>query len=156
MKNAVQHLADPYLLRDLRRTPKLTVFSDYGGEHDGAEVSTYSFLLLIEESLGRFLLARPALRSGELSDRRMAYKALSDGVRAPALVPFLSAADSIHGVLFTLAVAKNAELFVSGDIEQDSRLLPDFKLPVAKKLVTIRHWLSFAVAGLVGPGQDIA
>lgn len=148
-------IADPYLLRDLRRGPRLVAASDYGGEHETAEVVTYSFLLAEDSSVQPFLTGVSQLRSQGLGPRRMAYKKLGDAVRTRILVPFLLLADAIHGVLFTIAIPKNVNLFGNGVLESERGHLPDFKPAAAGKLLTVCHLISLAMSGLVAPGQDI-
>ena len=149
-------LKNPLLLRDLRHG-RLVVTSDYGGEHSAAGFATYSFFLFNDDSLAPFFESIADLRNGKLRPRRrIAYKSLGDGIRADALVPFLRSSNSIHGVLFTVAIEKNAvDLFGSGVVDEELKLLPGIKRSTAEKLLTVCHWLSVFVSGLVGPAQDL-
>ncbi len=152
------HLGQQALLRDLRYCRKLTIVSDYGGEHGTATFATYSFLIFNEESIADFVKACIIFRDGPLGKkRRMAYKNLGDKVRKGILVPFLHAADTIHGILFTISVEKHEiDLFGSGVVEVEQSLLPNIKLSTTRKLLTICHFLAVLVSGTVAPFQDIA
>lgn len=152
------HLGQQALLRDLRYCRKLTITSDYGGEHATATFATYSFLIFNEDSLADFIMACTIFRDGPLGKkRRMAYKNLGDKVRKRILIPFLHAADTIHGILFTIAVEKHEiDLFGTGVVEVEQRLLTNIKLSTTRKLLTICHFLAVLVSGTVAPSQDIA
>lgn len=92
-------------LPDFSRAPRLLLVSDYGGEHDTAIYRSFSFLLADDSSLGEWVEEHEKWRSRFLSDgRRMSYKGLNDRHKRRALRPFLSLANLIIGLQFTLLV----------------------------------------------------
>src|SRR5688572_27503670 len=104
--------AVPGSIPDLRKGSGLWVFSDYGGEHQGAEFDSYAFLFTTPESVASWLAARLIWRERTaLGQRRMAYKKLSDAIRQKACFPFLRMADLIEGLLVSVVVHKSITSF---------------------------------------------
>jgi hypothetical protein len=93
----------------IRRAPTLLIFSDYGGSHKDARFEVFSFLATTPVGIARFESQRQQLRQDRLGrERRMAYKALNDGIRRHALPEFLRATDEINGLLINFAVDKQS------------------------------------------------
>jgi len=88
----------------------------------------------------------------------MSYKALNDIHRQRALRPFLAAADSIPGICASLAVAKNIEtLFVPDNASVNAELAAclSWNRHLFERALRIVHFVSFFVAGLSLPNQDV-
>jgi len=144
-----------FALPDLRSFGHVLVSSDYSGEHKGVLYRTYGVLFAGEEGLREWNDARLVVRDAYLPNgRRMSFKDLRDEARQRALVPFLTAADKIPGVLFVLAVGVDVDnLFAEAAIEQAVNLFPDWKPGPMTKLLTLTHWISLFLGGLSAPDQ---
>lgn len=149
------------LLTDLRGTPTVFVASDYGGMHAGAFYQSMSFILLNPETLLAWDTTRCALRERlRLGSRRLSYKALNDVRRRRALLPFLEAANLIPGILVTVLIDQSVRTAFERDdpIEQEAlraQLLPGWSAPVVERALRVVHLVSFFLAGLTAPGQDV-
>lgn len=90
----------------LRRSQRLLIVSDYGGEHPGATHNIYCFLVIRGGMAGWLPTIRAARQSSLPNGRTMSYKRLDDRQRQNALVPFLQAAANLDGHLVAIAVDK--------------------------------------------------
>lgn len=89
--------------------------SDYGGTHPGSRFATYSFLFVDPQNSRSWFEAQRVVRKAHLADgRRMAFKSLNDRHRLEALPCFLRAADSLCGLLCTVAVHKSYARMATG------------------------------------------
>jgi hypothetical protein len=148
-------------LPDLREDSELALVSDYAGEHRRARFQVLSYLLADRPGILRtWDDKRRAIRFKYLKDgRRLEFKSLGDRNKQKALGPFLSAASSINGVLFCVAIEKTIKsisypaLPSPADIAKWSHL--SWSPKVFEKLVRIFHFGSFLVAGLCRPGQNL-
>lgn len=152
--------AVPGSIPNLRSSSGMLVFSDYGGEHAGSEFDSYTFLFTTNESVADWLPVRSIWRENlNLEFRRMAYKKLSDGIRQRACFPLLRSADSLHGLLISVAVHKSITSFFSHTCIDRSRpelaQYAHIKPQVLEKLFRVLHLLGFFVGGLSGPKQDL-
>ena len=146
---------------NLRKAQCLFAASDYGGEHAGAAYQTIAILLADIADCAAWQSTQVGVRAQFLPDkRRMAFKSLNDGVRRRALYPFLESANKLPGLLATFVVANTVKsLFIKGArlkakaLELD--VLRTLSPTVAEKLLRIVHLLSFLIAGLSAPGQDL-
>jgi hypothetical protein len=139
--------------------PCLLVTSDYGGSHQRSSYEIYSVLLSDLKYCGRWHEARESIRSKFLADgRRMSYKDLNDRQRRNALVPFLDAADLIPGMCISLAVSKTVETLFEKDTSQvnpDLIECLDWSKSLFERALRIVHVVSFWIAGLSRPNQDV-
>lgn len=149
---------DANLLPNLRLSRELVVASDYSGEHIASPFQVLTFLLATGESIHwQWNDARLAIREQFLKDgRRLAFKGLGDESKQKAVVPFLAAADSIDGVLVSVAVDKSIEPFAAmyqfGGWEESG---PPWKPDVWEKLLRISAFGSVLIGGLCGPEQPV-
>jgi len=149
------------LLTDLRGTPTVFVASDYGGMHAGASYQSMSFIFLNPESLHAWDTTRCALRDRlKLGSRRLSYKALNDVRRRRALLPFLEVANLIPGILVSVLIDRSVQTAFERDdpFEQEalrSQLFPGWSAPVVERALRVVHLVSFFLAGLTAPGQDV-
>jgi hypothetical protein len=82
--------------------------SDYSGTHTKSRFTVYSFLFVDAQYSPAWPAAREQVRKTHLTDgRRMEFKSLNDRQRSEALPCFLNAADSLCGLLCTIAVDKS-------------------------------------------------
>jgi hypothetical protein len=149
----------PGSIPNLRQSSAIWSFSDYGGEHSGAEFDSYAFLFTTPESVHQWRPVRDAWREiMGLGDRRMAYKRLSDDIRQRACYPFLRTADLLDGYLVSIAVHKSISSFFSYSKIDSSlpELAPyvNIKPKVLEKLFRILHLLGFFLGGLSASGQN--
>jgi hypothetical protein len=90
--------------------PHVALASDYGGDHKASKFRVYCYLIMDTKASPEWPQRRQSMRRMYLPDgRRMSFKSLGDGYRRPALVPFLQAADTIHGHIVCLIVTKSFE-----------------------------------------------
>jgi hypothetical protein len=163
LDNSITNLLrrSPDALPDLRRATTIIVASDYSGEHRGSSHQVLSFLVANLADCGVWDKQRQELRQNFLSDgRRMSFKNLRDKQRWDALVPFLSAANTIPGLLFTVAISSKIDSLFTGPVPLDLSN-PDFAAfrawsrPTLEKAFRVVHFLSFLLAGLLRDGQDV-
>lgn len=139
------------------------IFSDYGGTHKACQYRVNAYLYVDLEKSRSWQAARNEIRAAFLSDgRRMSYKGLSDQQRAKALIPFLEAALSIHGIcLVTLTNKRLRHLCLMdrnehyGKFRQISNLTGKWKQAELEEAIRISHVAACLVGGLSTSGQDI-
>lgn len=139
------------------RGPVIFVGSDYSGSHCGSAYEVYAVLLVDSIGCRQLIEVRRLLRP-LLGSRRMSYKGLNDGQKRRALLPFLSNADEISGVCLAVAVAKSAATLFQWDTAGiDPGLLPclEWGRSVSERALRIVHFVSFFLAGVSSPGQDV-
>jgi hypothetical protein len=147
---------------DLRSTSTVLIASDYSGDHSGSKYKVLSFLFADIEGCQEWDEERSGLRAGLLPDkRRMSFKELShDKQRQRALAPFLTAANAIPGLVFTVAIDSAIDSLFEGVAPLDLSN-PDFaafrrwKPRVLEKAFRAIHFTSFLLAGLSRPGQNV-
>jgi hypothetical protein len=165
--NLLQSLADvvrnweetnPTGLPDVRGGPFLLLASDYGGQHKASRFETYSYVLVDWIYMRLWEKMRRDVRDQHLSDgRRMAFKDLHDGKRQRALAPFLRAANTLPGILFTVAVNKTVRPTFSGLDEFAQTLSHAWSRSSLERLALISGIASVLIAGLADdakPGQQ--
>lgn len=150
----------PGCIPNLRHGSSILAFSDYGGEHKGAEFDSYAFLFTTPESVAAWLPARSMWREATgMARRRMAYKNLSDRIREKSCFSFLRTADLLEGLLVSVMVHKSITSFFSHDlIDRSQPELARFghiKPHVLEKLFRVMHLLGFFVGGLNAPLQNL-
>lgn len=145
----------------LARSDTLVVTSDYSGHHKGSAYEVYSLLITGSAGWARWEQERLQLRtSTELGRRRMSFKGLNDTRKRTALVPFLDAANLLFGVCVSVLVPTGmASLFEAGDsFDMTEPTLAPYahvKPKVFERMMRVVHLVSFFVAGLSSPGQDV-
>jgi hypothetical protein len=150
-----------YLLPDLRQGPIIFVGSDYSGRHNLSCYESLSFLFADLSQCAYWETLRAQLRQKYLPDgRRMSYKNLNDTKRSAALYAFLNAANSIHGLLAVILINKSIKsLFKKeGYLDFGEPELKDYghwSVEVFEKVLRIVHLVSFFLAGLSKPYQDV-
>jgi hypothetical protein len=153
---------NPNSLPDLRSTSTILITSDYSGEHSGSKYQVLSFLFADIEKCQQWDEERIKLRAKMLSNkRRMSFKELShDKQRQGALASFLEAANIIPGLVFTVAIDSTIESLFEGSAPLDLNN-PDFsafrkwKPKTLEKASRAIHFISFLLAGLSRPGQNV-
>ena len=148
-------------LPNLRHASQLFIGSDYGGEHIAAKYHTFAFLLADMAHCAAWQQVREDVRKkARLGRRRIAFKNISDSIRANALVQFLSIANRIPGIVVVFAVHKQAgSMFKSGEklvpatLEFES--LRTLSAPIAEKFMRVIHLLGLLIAGFSSPDQDV-
>ncbi|MGE5574106.1 MAG: hypothetical protein ACM3ZU_13995 [Bacteroidota bacterium] len=148
------------LLTSVRRGPTLFLASDYGGEHKGARFETLSFLLIDLQYYWLWEELRTRLRSHTLPNRRrMVFKSLSDRARRQAVVPFLRYANTLPGLLATIALDHGAIEILSEPLPEsnDSPIgsLSNWSPSAFRKLSRVAQLGATLVAGMSAPGQNL-
>jgi hypothetical protein len=152
---------EPSAIPDLRRGKLLLVASDYSGQHDLAEYQVLSFLFADWQQCGDWERMRQELRRQYLSDgRRMSFKALRDKKKRATLRVFLSAANNIAGLSFSVLVHKAiTSLFRETGLidlsEPGHEEFSHWKGTSFEKMLRVVHLVGFFMAGLSREGQDV-
>jgi hypothetical protein len=155
------NIAEPYRLPDLRDSQRILVVSDYGGEHKAAPFQTISVLVAGLDACVRWDAERRLVRNLYLgSKRRMSFKQLSDRVRQRALLPFLSAADSIPGLCLLVGIDKAIDTLFDGaaalrDDDPLSAIRRGWPKGTLEKALRVAHLTSLLLGGLSSPGQEV-
>jgi hypothetical protein len=142
----------------LSRGRTLLLVADFGGHHQKQHFDTYTFLILDLAKNREWLAQQHSFRNAILqSRRRMSFKALNDGMRRRALVPFMQAAARIEGCLAQFAISKvGGSLFTgASEDERGTELLKRWKPNVRERLLRVLHLSAFLLSGLSAPGQDV-
>jgi len=132
--------------------------ADFGGHHQKQHFDTYTFLILDLAKNHEWLAWQRHFRHAILKNcRRMSFKALNDGMRRRALVPFMRAAAGIEGCLLQFAISKAGGSLFTGASEDKlgGELLKRWKPNVQERLWRVLHLSAFLLSGLSVSGQDV-
>lgn len=148
-------------LPDLRTSKTLLLCSDYSGEDSKAPYIVYSLLMTSIEAWAAWEPKRLQIRREYFTDsRRMSFKKLNDKQRERSLLPILTAADSLNGLIFSLAISKKCPPVFAASPPLDLKN-PQFaayrkwKPSVLNKAFLILHLSGLLLAGLAEAGQDL-
>lgn len=142
----------------LARGRTLMLVADFGGHHQKRHFDTYTFLILDLLKNREWLAWQRHFRHAILQNsRRMSFKALNDGMRRRALVPFMRAAADIEGCLVQFAISKAGGSLFTGASEDEvgGELLKRWKPTVQERLLRVLHLSAFLLSGLSVSGQDV-
>lgn len=152
------------LLADKSRFPfrtrgkTLLLVADFGGHHQKQHFDTYTFLILDIAKNAEWMAGQRHFRKKILPNkRRMSFKALNDGMRRQALIPFMRGAAGIEGCLVQFAISKVGGSLFTGASQDEigSELLERWKPNVQERLLRVLHLSAFLLSGLSAPGQDL-
>lgn len=148
-------------LPDLSNSRTLLLGSDYSGESGNTPYLVCSLIITSIESWTAWEQTRLKIRQEYFSDaRRMSFKKLGDEQRSQALLPILTAANSLEGLVLSLAFNKRCQSVFEARPPLDLRN-PQFaayrkwKPAVLEKAFLILHLYGLLLAGLANPGQDV-
>ena len=130
----------------------------FGGHHKKQHFDTYTFLILDLAKNTEWMAGQRHFRKEILPNRRrMSFKALNDGMRRRALVPFLRGAAGIEGCLIQFAISKVGGSLFTGASQDEigSKLLERWKPNVQERLLRVLHLSALLLSGLSAPGQDL-
>lgn len=155
-------------LPDFSEDKGVFILSDFGGEHKGADFSTYSFLICSADKRMVFEKVAKEIRKKHQLDqpwKEFGYKDLRYGPIKRALDEILDAANSlIHGLLLTVSIDKNfTTLFGSNKKTSHAKMvalletndLGKWKGNEAEKLFRICHPIALFLSILAKNGQKI-
>jgi hypothetical protein len=110
-----QESMNPDLLPNLRNSEALVLASDYSGEAKEHPFLVLAFLLTdIESVQGNWNIDRLSIRKQHLPEgRRLEFKGLNDQRKQKALMPFLSAANTLNGIVLCVAIEKTIDPFAA-------------------------------------------
>jgi hypothetical protein len=137
------------------------VATDYSFDNAASDFQVIGLLLADAEYAAIWNDARREVRERLLGDRRsMSWKKLnSDSQRQAAFLPFLRAADHIHGLSVTLAFHRHPDFLLPRDglerFQDGFHLSADWKPCNLQQMFRIASCAAFFIAGLSNPGQDI-
>lgn len=141
--------------------PTITLVSDYGGEHPTSRYDAISILVFDSEARGEWEHRRRHIRSKILKDsRRMSFKNLADGRRKQALLPFLSAADTITGVCATFVILKEIKYLCAlpehfNEFQKHVNLEGNWNPKSFDRVIRLVHFVSLLIAGLSHSKQNV-
>ena len=138
----------------------MLVATDYGGEHSSAEYQTISILLAdLQGLVAEWEPKRRNVRTQFTNDgRRLSYKKLGDRQRAKMLLPFLSAANHIPGVIATFLIDRRISSFFCRENTTTDELVVNpntWKPKTFEKLLRIAHFGSLLIAGMSSERQNV-
>ena len=139
----------------------LYITSDYSGNEKKSRYSVISILLADIDNSVIWENKRRLVRTNFLADgRRMSFKGLNDRQRRQALIPFLQAADNIHGLCVTIAIDKRIQNIVDGNtllnyLNQTSILKNKWKPRKFENMFRVINFVSLLIAGVSKPKQNI-
>ena len=153
-------------LHELRPQPfcgsHLLFGSDYSGGHASSRYNVYGFVIADADASLDWPVECQKVRSGFLADgRRMGFKNLNDAHRRNALIPFLSASESLVGNVVTVAVTKELRHLSSYqnaiDVWRKTNSLQAKWNPGAfEQMARIAHFFSLLVAAWSTPGANVS
>jgi hypothetical protein len=120
-----------------------------------------SFLVTTPSSIGNWLPRQQYIRSTYLCDgRRLSYKGLNDQKKRGALFPFLSAANELHGVVFSVLIDKRLDGLLHTEEQSclDAPELANFsewKPQAIERMLRSIHVVSLLLRGLSAPSQSV-
>lgn len=152
--------AEPDLIPDLRSSEALYIGSDYSGDHKGPKYEICSFVVTSSDAEKKWDCPRRARRQKYLSHPsftsppEMSYKALNgDRARLRALPEFLKLADSLPGVVLTVAIDKGIRFLSPEALAKEGKF---WKPEVFDRVLRCCHFVGMLASCLSRPGQNIA
>lgn len=153
-------------LPDLSKNKGIFVFSDFGGEHKGADFKTYSVLICSADNRSIFAGQTKTIREKHSLNnpwKEYSFKDLNYGNISRALDEFLDITNKyIHGLLLTISVDKNIESVFGGNFTKVhaaiSKQFEEDKLGVwkpkeAEKLLRVCHAIGVFMSLIAHPEQ---
>lgn len=153
--------AAPRLLPNLHRAETLIVTSDYSGQHKASKFESYAFLFANLEAWPEWEQRRIEVRKIHRSEgRRVSFKKLGDALKQRMLPDFLQAANLLPGLCVCVLIDKAIPSMFrkEGPLDfSEPDLAPFSHYPriAFEKLLRVVHLVSFFLAGLTMPGQNI-
>ncbi|MBD2169538.1 hypothetical protein H6G04_34850 [Calothrix membranacea FACHB-236] len=141
--------------------PTMYIASDYSGANKSSRYHVSVILCADLKASVDWLVLSQKVRQEYLADgRRMSYKSLSDRQRAKALIPFLSAAEYIHGLCFVVIVNKNIRNLClnSDDYDKMRKILQlqgRWKDKELEEALRLTHFVGCLIGGLSQSKQNI-
>ena len=138
------------------------VMTDYSGQHANSPFDVISLLIVDFAQSKDWEVLRSRVRSNHLPDgRRMSYKGMNDQHRRDALIPFLNAANALHGLCVTIVVNKRISdlCYETEFLAKMSNLGMDlearWKLKQFKMMLRIANFVTIFIAGVIRSGQNV-
>jgi len=161
-----KHIYEIPELPDFNSDKGIFIMSDFGGEHKGADYSTYAFLILSADK--RFVFEKHVKDLREkysLDDpfKELNYKDLRYGPIKRALSEYLELVDKyIHGALVTVSIDRNIETVFGLNKQESHKQIVEYlsdngfhgwKGKEAEKLLRVLHPLCMFISILGHSGQ---
>jgi hypothetical protein len=142
---------------DISKSSTIYCFSDYSGDIKSDTHNTYSFLLTDDNSIALFSKGHKIIRDKYgIEKRKFSYKDLSDKVLKHPYNDFITLANSVNGILLSVAINKKLHLDFNYDNKNEYFLfLSKQKFKNIRKILTISHLSAMFLAGVVVQNQDI-
>ena len=152
---------NPASMPDLRQAQTLLITSDYSGSHAGSKYQVLSFLITSLNDFQKWEPERRKIRAKYLPDyRRMSFKGLNDIQKQKTLKPFLTSAEIMSGLVFTVAIETNIKTLFEGKSplnldNPDFLMFKSWKPKVLENAFRTVHFLSFLLSGIASPLQNV-
>ena len=142
--------------------PTMYIASDQSGANKKSRYVVTAIVCADLEASSNWELLRRKVRGQYLEDgRRMSYKALNDGKRAKALIPFLSAAEYIHGLCLVIIVNKSIRHLCLNNaadyqkVRSAAGLRARWKDQELESMLQTTHFIGCLYGGLSQLGQNV-
>ncbi len=140
---------------------EIWIFTDYVFENRQFDYDVLSILLFDPDTSRGWSDSIQHLRTtSDFSNRRMSYKTLKDGVRQKAFHSFMSAANELDGLIFSLAVHKSLKHPIItpdmvGKYQSLLSLKANWTFKVLERMLIISKVTAFLISGLSHFGQNV-
>ncbi|WP_016799325.1 hypothetical protein [Vibrio cyclitrophicus] len=161
-----KHIYEIPELPDFSSDKGIFIMSDFGGEHKGADFSTYAFLILSADKRSVFEKHVKELRQKHSLDnpfKELNYKHLKYGPIKRAVPEYLELVDKyIHGALVTISIDRRIETVFGLNKQSSHKQLIDYfsdngftgwKGKDAEKLLRVLHPMCMILSALGHQGQ---
>lgn len=147
-------IAQPGRLPYFGNAETLLVATDFSGNLSDS-YQFFSYLVLDQSAVLPWSKSVRLLRASIPDRRRLSYKDLNDTIRLGVLGRFLEAADELPGVLFTIGIDRRLpSVFPAGKTKAFAEE-HGWKSKNMERALVVMHFLSFLVAGLSRPKQNL-
>jgi hypothetical protein len=140
---------------------EVVIATDTSGLHRQSRFEVLGIVVFDFDSSTQWEILRQLVRREFLKDsRRMAFKKLDESVRQRALVPFLRAADQMHGLCLCVAVNKQIDMLGGGrlmfeQLKKESILKASWTFESFERMARTTQFVSLLIAGLCSEGQNV-
>lgn len=151
----------PDTFPNLRNSKGLFLASDYSGDDKSAKFDAIAFLIMPFHSINEWHQKSQSIRKKYLHDKRtISYKKLGDRKRDNALLPYLSEANSIEGLIVVALVDKKIKSMFDSSSQtliKDPQFAAysDWDAKSFEKMMRTVHFVTCFLSGLAQKGQDI-
>lgn len=140
---------------------EVVIATDTSGLHRQSRFEVLGIVIFDFDSSLQWEILRQTVRREFLKDsRRMAFKRLDESVRQRALIPFLRAADQMHGLCMCVSVNKQLNILGGGrlmfeQLKKECLLKASWTFESFERMARTTQFVSLVIAGLCSEGQNV-